>query len=116
MIARWTPEQDAELRRLYTEGRTWTEIAKTFGVTRGAAVARGHRIGLTPGKSAVRLSSGLLSPLRTLFPHVAVLANSRAPQRSEGGHPLPAGDALTWSLVICNTPTLEDQAWPEAGV
>jgi hypothetical protein len=47
-------------------------------------------------------------------PHHAVLANSAPVRRAEGGGPaLPAGNALTWALVLSSTPVLGDVPWPE---
>jgi hypothetical protein len=110
----WYPERDARLRALYAEGRTWATIAATFGISRGAAVGRGHRLGLNTrakvGKSAQRLPGPVAGHVSR---HLEVLANGNAVRRAEGGaHVLPAGDALTWALVLSSTPILGDVPWP----
>lgn len=42
----WTPEMDATLRAMVAAGKTYAVIARKLGVTRNAAIGRGHRLGL----------------------------------------------------------------------
>jgi hypothetical protein len=111
----WDPDRDARLRALYAEGIPWATIAAAFGISRAAAQAHGHRLGLATrakfGNAVQRVPGAVAGHVS---PHHAVLANSAPARRAEGGgHALPAGNPLTWSLIICNTPTLGDVLWPE---
>lgn len=40
----WTPEWDAELRRLRAEGRSYSAIAVRFGISRSAVIGRAARL------------------------------------------------------------------------
>jgi hypothetical protein len=125
---RWTPEQDAELRRLYTEGRTWAEIARTLSVSRSTATAHGHRLGCTTrtpvGKAAqqpreneeiVGVAEAADAGDEVVLPHRTVLAAIKPTRRPEGGSAaLPSGDPVTWSLLVCHTPVLGNPPWPDA--
>ena len=134
-MTRWTPEQDAELRRLYAEGRSWGEIGRALGVSRTTATAHGHllgyttrtRVGQAPAQPA-RENEELVEVMKVMevvdaadndelvLPHRAVLATIKHPRRPEGGsNALPAGNPLTWSLLVCHTPVLGNPSWPEAG-
>lgn len=47
MTAEWTPEREAELRRMWGEGKSAADIARALGgVTRNAIIGRIHRMGL----------------------------------------------------------------------
>jgi hypothetical protein len=110
----WSPERDARLRQLYAEGHPWATIAEALGTSRGAAVAHGRRLGLHTRapvrKAAQRLPEPITGPVSR---HHEVLARSDAGRRATGGaHVLPAGDALTWALVLSSTPILGDVPWP----
>jgi hypothetical protein len=109
----WTAEHDARLRALYAEGRSWAETGAAFGVTSVNAKARGRRIGLDPraprGAATQQPREAATGPV---LPHLDILARSKPPQRSEGGHPLPAGDPLSWALLLSHTPVLGNPAWP----
>lgn len=51
MGSSWTEEQDAELRRLITEGHTMSAIASMIGdgKSKMAVIGRAHRLGISPG-------------------------------------------------------------------
>jgi hypothetical protein len=110
---RWSSERDARLLELYAAASTWSEIAQAIGVTRGAAVARGHRLGLRDRAKVGKAAQGVPEAAEGhLLPHHDVIARSTAVRR-ESGHALPVGSILTWSLIICHTPVLGDVPWPE---
>jgi len=48
--ARWTAEQDEELKRRLAGGQSFGEIKKGMGVTRNAAIGRAARLGLSNGR------------------------------------------------------------------
>jgi hypothetical protein len=89
----WTAERDARVRELYQAGRTWQEIAEMFHTTRAAVVARGHRLGLVDRQ-------GLPASPRPVPPPFI-----------RGVHPLPAGHAETWGLLVQGT-LLDGVQWP----
>jgi hypothetical protein len=109
----WTPQRDARLRELYEAGQTWAEIGQAFGISRASAQGHGHRLGLRsrlPVAKAVQRVPGAAEG--HVLPHHELIARSTAVRR-ESGHALPAGNALTWSLVLSSTPVLGDVPWPE---
>ena len=135
----WTAECDARLRELHAEGRSWAEISAAFGITTASAKVRGCRIGLEPrplrgavlqqtpeaaatpvlpsqppeaATGPALLQPSLEAATGPVPPHLEIIARA-PPQRSEGGHPLPAGHPLTWSLLISLTPVLGNPAWPK---
>ncbi len=56
----WTDERIGELRRMWDEGLTASQIAETLGgVSRNAVIGKAHRLGLTPRPSPVKSSAML---------------------------------------------------------
>jgi hypothetical protein len=109
----WDQQRDDHLRQLYAEGRSWATIGKAFGVSRGAVQRRGKRLGLAARATAEKAAQQHPEPATGhVLPNPAAPVNSRAARRSEGGHPLAAGNALTWALVLAGSPTLGDVPWP----
>ena len=43
---KWTPDHDAELRRLFEAGMVYSEIGKKLGVSKNAAIGRSRRLNL----------------------------------------------------------------------
>ena len=84
----WTDAQDTQLRRLRAEGATWDAVAAFFGVTRGAAIERGRRIG-------ARLPPADFVP----------------PPEDPGRDPLPAGHPRSWGAITQGT-VLEGEPYP----
>jgi hypothetical protein len=133
---KWAAECDARVRELYAEGRSWAEIGTAIGVTAASAKAHGRRLGLyrralqgpalepsseaatppdppetaTPPVPLQQLPEAATGPVP---PHLEIIARSKPPQRSEGGHPLPAGDPLSWALLLSHTPALGNPTWPK---
>jgi hypothetical protein len=138
---KWSAEHDARLRELHAEGRSWGEIGAAIGVTAASAKAHGRCMSLKlrplcreclpqspeaaagpvlppqPSEPAAPAPVPSQSPpgaaTGRVAPHLKILANSTLPQRSEGGHPLPAGHPLTWSLLMSLTPVLGNPTWPK---
>jgi hypothetical protein len=128
------------VRELYAEGRSWAEIGTAIGVTAASAKAHGRRAGLyrppaqgpaleqppetaTPPDPPQKRPEAATPPVPLLQPpeaatgpvppHLEIIARSKPPQRSEGGHPLPAGDPLSWAMLMSHTPMLGNPAWPK---
>jgi hypothetical protein len=92
----WTAARDAKVTELYQAGQTWQEIADQVLTTRMAVVARGHRLGLVT---------------RQGLP-VQVATRPDPMPFTRGVHPLPAGHAETWGLLVRGT-LLDGVQWPE---
>ena len=83
----WTEERVAELKKLWAEGHSASQIAKRLGsVTRNAVIGKVHRLGLsgraTPSRPVKR-------PPRLARPKPQVL-----PRQASAAAPRPAGGAL----------------------
>jgi hypothetical protein len=76
----WTDAQDAQIRRLRSEGETWDRIAAALKVTRWTVIDRGRRIG-------ARLPPADHVPL------------PEDPERA----PMPAGDPRSWNAINAGT-------------
>jgi len=104
----WSDLDNLRMRLLYRNGLRWDQIAASMNVTKAAAVAHGHRIGLVtrptsrPSKAAVAKPAPF-SPLFQLEPL------SRAARTSL--LPLEAGHPLTWGLAVRGT-LLDGSRWP----
>lgn len=56
----WTDERIGDLRRMWDEGLTASQIAESLGgVSRNAVIGKAHRLGLTPRPSPVKTSAEL---------------------------------------------------------
>lgn len=68
----WTEERVAELRRLWAEGRSATEIAKSLGgITRARVTGKAHRLGLRKDEATTRLNVRRLTPKAVPSPKFA---------------------------------------------
>lgn len=96
-LRQWTVDEDEEMCRLYhSEAKPpWSEIAERFGVTRGAAIAHGHRLGLKTR------------------PPVGKPGEPPVPRRGGSSFSLPAGAPETWGTIVEGT-LLAGIAWPGA--
>ena len=60
----WTEGQDAQIRRLRTEGASWDVIALTLGLARGKVIERARRLGAEqPPTHAAALDEADRAPL-----------------------------------------------------
>lgn len=111
----WTEERVAQLRKLWTEGLSASQIAKQLGgVTRNAVIGKVHRLGLAgratpsrPAKRPVRAASrprviGPSAPrLRTASLTPTVVAPQLAPLTFEDGR---TASVLTLNESMCKYP------------
>lgn len=84
----WTDAQDAQIRRLRTEGVTWETIAANLSLTQWAVTERGRRIGA--GRHQAEFVATPDDPMR---------------------EPLPAGHPKSWDAINAGT-VLEGIAYP----
>lgn len=52
--AAWTPEQIAELRKLWDAGVGTAEIGRRIGMTKNAVIGKAHRLGCKPRPSRLK--------------------------------------------------------------
>ena len=86
----WTPEIDAEIRRLRGENLTWGAIGTAMNIPARTAQDRGERLGL---------NMKLPKPERH-----APIVHTR--------DPLPAGHSRTWQLLNAGLVSLADCDYP----
>jgi GcrA cell cycle regulator len=121
----WTEERVGELKKLWTEGHSASQIAKRLGnVTRNAVIGKVHRLGLSgratpsrPVKRPTRLATPKAQPMvRPVAPRAAaavaepaavVVAEARSPAARVEPQRLPNGDMVTVLTVkdsMCKWP------------
>lgn len=103
----WTAAEDERMHNLYAEGMAWDKIGEAFGVSRGSAIAHGHRIGC---KTRVRQSP---------VPRVTKIVPPPPPSPPEtmrlgasSYHALPPGHQRSWQPLVEGT-LLEGLPYPE---
>jgi hypothetical protein len=84
----WTTAQDSQIKRLRTEGASWSTIAAIMGCNRWTVIERGRRIG-------ARVPPPDFTPA------------TEDPERP----PLPPGHPRTWSVIVRGS-TIENQPYP----
>jgi hypothetical protein len=84
----WTAPQDAQLRRMRTQGATWDEIAAVLGLGRWTVIERGRHLGVRP-------------------PPPDFVPEPEDPERE----PMPSGDPRSWDAINAGT-VLEGQPYP----
>ena len=85
----WTEERVAELKKLWAEGHSASQIAKRLGsVTRNAVIGKVHRLGLsgraTPSRP-VKRPPRLARPKPTQLPRQAQAPSAAAPRVASAG-------------------------------
>jgi len=92
----WTEERVAELKKLWAEGHSASQIAKRLGsVTRNAVIGKVHRLGNSPAGATpsrpVKRPPRLAQPKPQALPRQAQTPVSRAPMLSPSArNPSPA--------------------------
>lgn len=86
----WTPQADARLGRLLSDGASIRALSKAFGIGRQAAQQRALKLGL------IKLETRTASPRAT---------DQKSSNQSAdlGRDALPAGHPITWNLVVQGT-------------
>ena len=101
----WTEERVSELKKLWAEGHSASQIAKRLGsVTRNAVIGKVHRLGL----------SGRATPSRPVKrpPRLARPKPTPMPRQAQAAAPRPKGGAL----AVRPEPAHTHVAAPEANI
>lgn len=68
----WTPEQIADLMRLWNDGLSTSEIGKRLGITKNAVVGKAHRLHLSARPSPIKRVAMRLPLVKQPLPRPAV--------------------------------------------
>lgn len=101
----WTAAEDERIHNLYAEGMRWDKIGEALGVSRGSAIAHGHRIGCKtrPRRSPVGRVVKVVPPPPP--PETMRLGASSY-------HALPPGHQRSWQPLVEGT-LLDGMPYPE---
>ena len=66
----WTEDQIDQLKELWGEGLSTSEIGRKLGVTKNAVVGKAHRLGLPPRPSPIKRAVGAKRPQQIGRAHV----------------------------------------------
>jgi GcrA cell cycle regulator len=101
----WTDERIADLRRLWAQGLSASQIAKRLGgeVSRNAVIGKAHRLGLAGRPSPIRGEAKPRSKAAPPPPPAAAAAAAApaAPRRKGPGCQWPIGDPSTQEFAFC---------------
>ena len=124
----WTPEQIADLMRLWNDGLSTSEIGKRLGITKNAVVGKAHRLHLSARPSPIKrvamrlplVKQPMLKPAVNVAPPVAApaapapQAHASAPKRAVEmtphscrwpiGHPGDSGFHFCGDSALPGTP------------
>ena len=92
MTAGWTDDRVGALKKLWLEGQSASQIAKTLGggVTRNAVIGKVHRLGLSGRAAPSQPARTTTTAFRTTRPRPTPSAPPAAPRRVEAAAPRPA--------------------------
>lgn len=68
----WTPEQIADLMRLWNDGLSTSEIGKRLGITKNAVVGKAHRLHLSARPSPIKRVAMRLPLVKPALPRPVV--------------------------------------------
>jgi GcrA cell cycle regulator len=108
----WTETQIADLKRLWTAGRSTSQIGTALGVSKNAVIGKAHRLNLPARTSPIRRSSEPKHPKRALMPrhkphHHRRLFIQPGPQRHGSPSCLwPMGDPGNADFHFCGDQTV----------
>lgn len=104
MIFDWTQDRVAEALRLSGEGKSATEIAAVFGITRNAVIGKLHRLRAT---AKTEPSKPKLSPKKRT-PGMLLPVSRAVPKRDLGPPPSLGNLAGILDVTGCRFPVRED--------
>lgn len=108
----WTDDRVATLKKLWLEGKSGGEIAKTLrgGVTRNAVIGKAHRLGLPKHGGSANYAGGRSAELKKARPR-PVLATYNLPASESVDLPL---EDVTHAKPIASRIFGRECAWPVA--
>ena len=114
----WTPELDAELRRLWAEGHSGTAIGDAIGMTKNAVIGRAHRLKCERRPSPIGRTRATPPPPP---PKIKAQPKPRPPLPVTEPDRLPPSDTScryirnkdTRNPDYCPEPRLPEKAWCE---
>src|SRR6187402_1871135 len=87
----WTEERIEQLRQMWQNGHTASQIAETLGgVSRNAVIGKAHRLGLQSRPSPVKAGEAAPKPAAAAAPPPPVAEPRPAPVTAEPSEPKPA--------------------------
>jgi len=89
----WTDERIALLKKMWKEGKSAADIAKTLakGVTRNAVIGKAHRMGLSNRPSPIKKSEKDEAPVAVKATVKKEAAPKKEAPRKEAAKPAPSG-------------------------
>ena len=103
----WTEEQIDQLKELWSEGLSTSEIGRKLGVTKNAVVGKAHRLGLPPRPSPIKRATGAKRPTRSKV--MAVKPASRGPTCMWPiGHPNEPGFRFCGKSALSGKPYCQE--------
>ena len=103
----WTEEQIDQLKDLWSEGLSTSEIGRKLGVTKNAVVGKAHRLGLPPRPSPIKRATGSKRPTRSKV--MAVKSTTRGPTCMWPiGHPNEPGFRFCGQPALAGKPYCQE--------
>ena len=103
----WTEDQIDQLKELWGEGLSTSEIGRKLGVTKNAVVGKAHRLGLPPRPSPIKRAVGAKRPARSKV--MAVKSASRGPTCMWPiGHPNEPGFRFCGKSALTGKPYCQE--------
>ncbi len=103
----WTEDQIDQLKELWGEGLSTSEIGRKLGVTKNAVVGKAHRLGLPPRPSPIKRAVGVKRPARSKV--MAVKSASRGPTCMWPiGHPNEPGFRFCGKPALAGKPYCQE--------
>ena len=103
----WTEDQIDQLKELWGEGLSTSEIGRKLGVTKNAVVGKAHRLGLPPRPSPIKRAVGAKRPARSKV--MAVKSASRGPTCMWPiGHPNEPGFRFCGKPALAGKPYCQE--------
>ena len=103
----WTEEQIDQLKELWSEGLSTSEIGRKLGVTKNAVVGKALRLGLPPRPSPSKRATGAKRPTRSKV--MAVKPASRGPTCMWPiGHPNEPGFRFCGKSALSGKPYCQE--------
>tara|TARA_Y100001970_G_scaffold294331_1_gene450792 strand:+ start:100590 stop:101003 length:414 start_codon:yes stop_codon:yes gene_type:complete len=112
----WTPERVDQLRKLWDEGLTTSEIGKNIGVSKNAVVGKAHRLELPSRPSPIRRgvsrrANKQISRPKPVQPQSKPLVRSLPLSRSGRCCQWPIGHPGDEDFHFCGAPAVEGKPY-----